>query len=282
MQSLQNPQLLLKIGDQPEFNIADKVQGLKYLGDNSTPTINNSYLDVPGIDGSILQYSTFSRYQIVANFFLRFSDWQDFKLAKHQFYRIFGQRKLIRMRTDVESSIVRFVYPNLPEIKPSQDYAHDALITMNFDNPSGYRYSLYRSDGTYSNDLDGVQFGMNLHENEDQYNYHFTTNNFRVYNASDIQVDPFGQKHDLKIISKFKGNSMKITNNTNGSEWSYTKASNGEENIVLDGISTTLNGNPASANTDYGNIILDAGWNDITVTGADSVDITFSFPFIYL
>ena len=49
MQSLQNPQLLLKIGNQPEFNIADKVQGLKYLGDNSTPTINNSYLDVPGI-----------------------------------------------------------------------------------------------------------------------------------------------------------------------------------------------------------------------------------------
>ena len=168
MQSLQNPQLLLKIGNQPEFNIADKVQGLKYLGDNSTPTINNSYLDVPGIDGSILQYSTFSRYQIVANFFLRFSDWQDFKIAKHQFYRIFGQRKLIRIRTDVESSIVRFVYPNLPEIKPSQDYAHDALITMNFDNPSGYRYSLYRSDGTYSNDLDGVQSGMNLHENEDQ------------------------------------------------------------------------------------------------------------------
>ena len=75
---------------------------------------------------------------------------------------------------------------------------------------------------------------------------------------------------------------MKITNNTNGSEWSYIKASNGEESIILDGINTTLNGNPASANTDYGNIILDTGWNDIAVTGADSVDITFSFPFIYL
>ncbi|MFR0770929.1 MAG: phage tail domain-containing protein [Limosilactobacillus pontis] len=90
---MQNPQLYLKIGDGPEFNIADKVQGLRYLGDNSTPTINNSYLDVPGVDGSQLQYSTFSRYQIAANFFLRFTDWQDFKLAKHQFYRLFGQRK---------------------------------------------------------------------------------------------------------------------------------------------------------------------------------------------
>ena len=280
--NVSNPELYLKIGDQDEFNIEDKVQGLTFLGDDSTPALANTYQEIPGLDGSKLQYTTFSRYQVVANFCIYFTDWEDYKLAKHQFYRLFTSRQLIRMRTDVESAIVRFVYPNLPEIKPDQNGSHFATFSMNFDNPSGFRYSLYRSDGTYSNDLDGVQFGMNLHENEDQYNYHFTTNNFRVYNASDIQVDPFGQKHDLKIISKFKGNSMKITNNTNGSEWSYTKASNGEESIVLDGINTTLNGIPASANTDYGNIILDTGWNDIAVTGADSVDITFSFPFIYL
>ncbi|OTA48252.1 phage tail domain-containing protein [Limosilactobacillus reuteri] len=280
--NVSNPELYLKIGDQDEFNIEDKVQGLTFLGDDSTPALANTYQEIPGLDGSKLQYTTFSRYQVVANFCIYFTDWEDYKLAKHQFYRLFTSRQLIRMRTDVESAIVRFVYPNLPEIKPDQNGSHFATFSMNFDNPSGFRYSLYRSDGTYSNDLDGVQFGMNLHMNDDQYNYHFTTNQFKVYNASDIQVDPFGQKHDLKIISKFKGNSMKITNNTNGSEWSYTKASNGEENIVLDGINTTLNGNPASTNTDYGNIILDTGWNDIAVTGADSVDITFSFPFIYL
>ena len=277
---MQNPQLYLKIGDQPEFNIADKVQGLRYLGDNSTPVINNSFLDVAGVDGSKLQYSTFSRYQIAANFFLRFTDWQDFKLAKHQFYRLFGQRKLIRMRTDVESSIVRFVYPNLPEIKPSQDYAHDALFTMNFDNPSGYRYSLYRSNSLYNFESKTVQFGeLGLDQIP---NYHFTATNFHVFNPSDIAIDPYGQKHDLQIVCHFNGNSMKITNSTNGSEWEYQKSSNGSENIILNGINTTLNGQPASANTDYGNLILDTGWNDITVTGANSVDITFSFPFIYL
>lgn len=187
---MQNPQLYLKIGDGNEFNIADKVQGLRYLGDNSTPVINNSFLDIAGVDGSQFQYSTFSRYQIVANFFLRFSDWQDFKLAKHQFYRIFGQRKLIRIRTDVESSIVRFVYPNLPEIKPSQDYAHDALITMNFDNPSGYRYSLYRSNSLYDFPSGSVQFGELGLDHAPV--YHFTTSNFQVFNPSDIAIDPYG------------------------------------------------------------------------------------------
>ena len=75
---------------------------------------------------------------------------------------------------------------------------------------------------------------------------------------------------------------MKITNKTNGSSYTYNNSSNGNEQIILDGISTTLNGNPASANTDYGTVTLETGWNDIDVSGADNVDITFSFPFIYL
>lgn len=277
---MQHPKLLLKIGNDPEFNIADKVQGLKYLGDNPTPVINNSFLDVSGVDGSQFQFTTFSRYQVPAKFLLRFNDWQDFKLAKHQFYRLFAQRKEIRMRTDVESSIVRFVYPNLPEIAPAEDGAHYSLFTMNFDNPSGYRYSLYRSNAVYDFSNDSLQFGeLSIDE---KFNYHFTSNTFRVYNPSDIAIDPFGQKHDLKVVCKFSGSSMKLLNTTNGSEWEYKKSSSGNDSIILDGINTTLNGDPASVNTDYGNLILDTGWNGFTVSGASSVDITFSFPFIYL
>lgn len=277
---MQHPKLLLKIGNDPEFNIADKVQGLKYLGDNPTPVINNSFLDVSGVDGSQLQFTTFSRYQVPAKFLLRFDDWQDFKLAKHQFYRLFAQRKEIRMRTDVESSIVRFVYPNLPEIAPAEDGAHYSLFTMNFDNPSGYRYSLYRSNAVYDFASGSIQFGEL--DTGEKPNYHFATNSFKVYNPSDIAIDPYGQKHDLQVVCHFSGNSMKIANASNGSEWEYTKPANSSDTIILNGINTTLNGQPASVNTDYGNLILDTGWNDFTVTGANSIDITFSFPFIYL
>ena len=186
------------------------------------------------------------------------------------------------MRTDVESAIVGFVYPTLQEIKPDQNGSHYAMFSMNFDNPSGFRYSLYRSDGTYSHDDDGVQFGMNLHNNEDQYNYHFTTKQFKVFNASDVPIDPWKYKSDLKIIVKFSGQSLKITNTTTNTEWTYKKPSNGQETIVLDGIFTTLNGNPASASSDYGTIRLATEWNSFTVDGADSFDITFSFPFVYI
>lgn len=277
--SVSNPELYLKIGDQDEFNIEDKVQGLTFLGDDSTPVLTNSYLDVPGVDGSQFQYSTFSRYQVVANFCLFFTDWQDYKLAKHQVNRLFSSRKMIRIRTDTEPAMVRFVMPNPPEIAPTEAEAHYASFTENFDNPSGYRYSLYRSDSLPSI-ANGWQFGMNLPEPLPS--YHFTNKSFKVYNASDIAIEPYKQKHDLRILFKFSGSQMKITNKTNGSSYTYNNSSNGNEQIILDGISTTLNGNPASANTDYGTVTLETGWNDIDVSGADNVDITFSFPFIYL
>lgn len=268
--------LYLKIGNQDEFDICEKVQGLHFLSDDSTPVTTNQFLEISGADGSQFQYATFGKYQVVANFFLEFKSWEDYKLAKHQINRIFSTKKLIRMRTNVESAIVRYVYPNFPEIKPISDGANSSTFSVNFDNPSGYRYSIDRSD-----ELSKVQYGMYLLDNIYP-EYRFTDKSFRVYNPSDIAIDPYLGKHDLKIISKFSGNSLKITNTTNGTSWSYNKSSNGSETILLDGIVTTINGNPATVNTDYGHIVLNTGWNDIVVSGTNSNDITFSFPFIYI
>lgn len=278
---MQKPKLYMKIGDEAEFDIADKVKGLKYLGDDSTLASTNQLLQVSGIDGAVYQYKTYSNYQVPAKFFLRFGNWQDYKLAKHQINRLFSSREKIRIRTDTEPAMVRFVVPNPPEIAPAEPEAHYTLFTENFDNPSGYRYSLYRSDSLDSYGEDGWQFGMNL-PSDGLPNYHFKSNSFKVYNASDITIDPYKQKHDLRILFKFNGPQMKLTNTTNGTSYTYKKASNGGEQIILDGITTTLNGNPASANTDYGTIVLEPKWNNINVSGAVSVDITFSFPFIYL
>ena len=276
---MQKPKLYMKIGDEAEFDIADKVKGLKYLGDDSTLASTNQLLQIPGIDGAVNQYKTYSNYQVPAKFFLRFEDWQDYKLAKHQINRLFSSREKIRIRTDTEPAIVRFVVPNPPEVAPTEAGAHYASFTENFDNPSGYRYSLYRSD-SLPNIANGWQFGMNLPKTLPS--YHFTSKSFKVYNASDIAIEPYKQKHDLRILFKFSGSQMKITNKTNGSSYTYKNSTNGNDQIILDGIITTLNGNPASANTDYGTVTLETGWNDIDVSGADNVDITFSFPFIYL
>lgn len=272
------PKLYLTPENGVEIDISKAIKGLKFLGDSSAPALVNNFEQNAGVDGQRLTTQTFDKTTINANFWLHWSDYYDYMLAKHEVYSLLSNRRMMRLRTDSEPAIVKYVYATPFDIQPSEPGANDSLFTIPFDNPSGYKFSAVNSDQLTA---DYAQFGMNLPADTDL-TYHFTSPQFMVYNASDITVDPYYQRHKLRIITRFTGDKCVITNNTNGTEWSYNAASDSTETIVLDGINTTLDGQPASAKTDYGNISLEPGWNSITVTGTTAVDITFSFPFIYL
>lgn len=279
---MSDPYIMIKVGDQQEINLCDQIPGLRYLGlddASSSPQFTNQYQDTTGTDGSPFVGQTFAKRTFSEKFWLSFSGYEDLVLAKHEFYRLFGSRKLVRVRTDTSPGKVYFGIPTPFDIAPISAGSNNANFSIPFDVPNGYRYSLYRSDALPST-ANGWQFGMNL---PDQLpSYHFTSTSFRVYNASDIKIDPYYQRHDLKITCKFNGNSLKLTNTTNGSVWTYSKSSDGNHAIVLNGVDTYLDGNLANVNTDYGTISLDPGWNSFTATGASGVDVTFSFPFVYL
>ncbi|BAP85952.1 phage tail protein [Paucilactobacillus hokkaidonensis JCM 18461] len=278
---MSKPKLYIKPEDADEFDISEVVSGLEFLGDDENPAPVNTYQQLTGLDGELDVSQTYDKNVINAKFWLHFGDWYDYKLTKHDVFRMLSSRKRLRIRTDAEPAIVKYVRVVPFEIAPVENGAHDALFTVSFDNPSGYKYSLARSDNLYTYDAELWQIGMNLPNGEDL-NYHFTTTNFQVYNASDVTIDPYWQHHDLKIICQFSGNSLKLTNTTNSTEWEYQKSATKSDTIIKDGITTTLNGSLASGNTDFGDIILEPGWNEISVTGTTDVDITFSFPFIYL
>lgn len=279
---MSDPYIMIKVGDHQEINLCDQIPGLRYLGlddASSSPQFTNQYQDTTGTDGSPFVGQTFAKRTFSEKFWLSFSEYEDLVLAKHEIYRLFGSRKLVRVRTDTSPGKVYFGIPTPFDIAPISAGSNNANFSIPFDVPNGYRYSLYRSDVLPST-TDGWQFGMNL---PDQLpSYHFTSTSFEVYNASDIAIDPYYQRHDLRVTCKFNGNSLKLTNTTNGSVWTYSKSNDGSHQIVLDGINTYLDGNLANVNTDYGTISLDPGWNSFTATGASSVDVTFSFPFIYL
>jgi|GEM_PF-963065 hypothetical protein len=281
------PFFKMKIGDSDEFDITDKIPGLTYLGvddASSSPQFTNNYQDLSGKDGSFFVGQTFAKRQFNERFILAYRNWEDYQLAKHEIYKLFGRRELIRVRTDVNNAKVYFGYANPFDIVPIQAGANYANLTIPFDLPKPYRYSLYRSDSPYTFRQSGWQFGMNLPSHPDSVSYQFTTNNFKVYNASDIKVDPYFQSHDLKIIIKFNGNSLKIHNKTTNTTWTYNESSDGKHVIIWDGqsLTTYLDGEQVNGKTDFGYISLDPEWNDIECTGANSIDITFSFPFIYL
>lgn len=275
------PWIKIKVGDQDEIDPSQAIPGLEFLGDTEAPAITNNYQENAGTDGSIFNYATYSKNTINANFHLRFRNWYNLKLAQHDIYRLLLSKHLIRIRTDAEPAIVKYVRAGNFEIKPTVDGSSSALFTVPFDNPSGYKYSLLNSDKLDSFAGDSWQMGMNLPSN-DTLSYHFTTSNFKVFNASDITIDPYYQRHELSIITKYTGSYLQLTNTTNNTSWRLNKSSKGGNTVILNGITTTIDGKPASNLTDYGNLALEPGYNNIKVSGATKMSITFSFPFIYL
>jgi Phage tail protein. len=57
---------------------------------------------------------------------------------------------------------------------------------------------------------------------------------------------------------------------------------NSNDTLMIDGINSYLNGDLADNQTNYGYISLATGWNSFKIISATDLDITFSFPFIYL
>lgn len=281
------PFFKMKIGQGDEFDITDKIPGLTYLGvddASSSPQFTNNYQDSSGKDGSYFVSQTFAKRTFSERFLLSFIDWEDYQLAKHEIYKLFGRRELIRVRTDINDAKVYFGYVDPFDIAPTESGSSFANFSIPFELPNPYRYSLYRSDSPYTFKQAGWQYGMNLPDNAENVGYHFTTNTFKVYNASDIRVDPYFQNNDLKIIIKFTGDSLQIHNKTTDTNWKYNESSDGSHTIIWDGqkLTTYLDGDQVNGKTDFGYLSLDPEWNDIECTGANSVDITFSFPFIYL
>jgi hypothetical protein len=281
------PFFKMKIGNGDEFDITDKVPGLSYLGlddGSSSPQFTNAYQDASGRDGSIFMGQTFAKRTFNERFLLSFRNWTDYQLAKHAIYKLFGSRQLTRIRTDTNPAKVYFGYVTPFDIAPTEAGSSFANFTIPFDVPAGYRYSLYRSDSPYTFKQNGWQFGMNLPVSPSNVGYHFTTNQFKVYNASDITVDPYYQNHDLQMIIRFTGSSLKIHNKTTNTTWTYNESSDSSHKIVWDGslLTTYLDDQQVNGKTDFGYIKLATGWNDIECTGANHLDITFSFPFIYL
>ncbi len=277
---MQRPHMWIKLPNQDEIDCETITKGLKFLQDDSDLSITNTYLDSAGIEGSVLERQTYSKTAVNANFWLHFGNWYDYKLAKHDIARVFGQKGLMRIRTDAEPYIVKYVYATSYTIKPIGDFYHDALFTIAFDNPSGLKYSLYRSDELV-NHSDGQQFGMNLPKDR-ALNYHWTSDSIDCYNPSDIAVDPYFGRRDIRTTIHFAGNSLKLENKTTGSVWTYKQSAGTGDTIVIDGINTYRNGELDNSHTDYGYLSLAPGSNSIQASGASSVDVTISFPFIYL
>lgn len=271
--------LYVKIDDENEVASNEITSHLTFLGLSESPSLIHNYRDDTMQDGQIWNYSRYGQTTVTVKFLLQWIDRKDYKLAKHEIFRVFAQKGIFRLRTGVEPDIVRYCRPGAFTIDSPPEDPNYLVFEIPFDNPTGLRFSRLHTDKMTKDNF----LSLNLNMTNQQQQYHFAgQTDFEVYNAGVITVDPEFQNHDLKITMKHSGGKFTIKNATTSTSWTYNKNLSGSDTIILNGINTYKNNKLDSSSTDYGYLTLKPGVNKIEVTGANDLDITFSFPYMYL
>ena len=206
------PKLFVKPPEGDEVDIESITSGLRFLDDDSDPILTTTYADDAGQDGVAYSYSSISKNIINARFWLHYGDWYDYKMKKHEIASFFMQKGLYRLRTDAEPGIVKYVRAGNFNIKNPEDRSHDIQFTIPFDNPSGVKESLGYSDQLMEYDTNLWQYGMNLPNGVDLKYHYVNQHQFRIYNPSDIMIDPIQRYHLQITVTGFHGKfDMRIT-----------------------------------------------------------------------
>lgn len=275
------PKLFIKPPNGDEIDAETITSGIHFLDDDSDPILTTTYTTDTGVDGSVYSTSQVGKNVINARFYLTYGDWYDYKMKKHEIAQFFMQKGLYRIRSDAEPGIVKFVRAGNFTIKNPEDRSHVVQFSIPFDNPSGVKWSLPYSDDLMNYDQNLWQYGMNLPNGVDL-KYHFVNqHSFRIWNASDIMIDPV-QRYGLKIVVTGQTGKFDMVNQTTGDEIVYVKGLQPSDQLVWDGLYCYLNGELCTDSTNLAWMRLASGWNEFKIYGYNKVDIRFHFRFVYL
>lgn len=275
------PKLFIKPPNGDEIDAETITSGLHFLDDDSDPILTTTYTTDTGVDGSVYSTSQVGKNAINARFYLTYGDWYDYKMKKHEIAQFFMQKGLYRIRSDAEPGIVKFVRAGNFTIKNPEDRSHVVQFSIPFDNPSGVKWSLPYSDDLMTYDQNLWQYGMNLPNGIDL-KYHFVNeHHFKIWNASDITIDP-AQRYGLKIIVTGQTGKFDMVNQTTGDEIVYVNSLQPNDQLVWDDMYCYCNGELCTDSTNLAWMRLASGWNEFKIYGYNKVDIRFRFRFVYL
>lgn len=275
------PKLFIKPPDGDEIDAETITSGLHFLDDDSDPILTTTYTTDIGVDGSVYSTSQVGKNVINARFYLTYGDWYDYKMKKHEIAQFFMQKGLYRIRSDAEPGIVKFVRAGNFTIKNPEDRSHVVQFSIPFDNPSGVKWSLPYSDDLMNYDQNLWQYGMNLPNGIDLKYRFVNEHHFKIWNASDITIDP-AQRYSLKIIVTGQTGKFDMVNQTTGDEIVYVNSLQPNDQLVWDDMYCYVNGELCTDSTNLAWMRLASGWNEFKIYGYNKVDIRFHFRFVYL
>ncbi|APX72089.1 phage tail family protein [Companilactobacillus allii] len=253
--------------------------GRTFCYDWDIPLVNpvEQFQKINTRDGQNLNSSSFDSRDITttwiidsnskAEFLQRFHEIQKFFMSRDGFWLSFGNQPAYKYR--VKTRVFTPTYFN----------DRSASISIIFNNYTGMKESTGTSLEIFDSTKDFFDFGMGI-PNTDNLKWKFNTNNFNVFNPSDLVIDPLSQHHFLKIHIKGVGIPT-IVNKTTGETFSYSKYLSGNDELVVDGVDPVINGIADGINSNHGTISLNRGYNEFDISGLSNFEVSFEFYFIY-
>jgi hypothetical protein len=244
----------------------------------SAPVITQNYITNPGLDGQIeAGTATFGARTVSVNFLFKGADLFDFELGCRSIHAFLFEREPYYIRSTLMPGFRYKVVAK--QYDPTRINITDMTFTVDFDLPTGFREAWKETlEAPFTFDGEAWQVGMNL-PTADDLSYVFSSNNFSVYNASDIVINPLNH-HTLDIALTCTG-APTITNQTTGDKFTYNKIMTSSDALLLSGFDPYLNNVRCGRDTNHGVITLAKGWNQFAVTGCSNPVIAFNIRFLY-
>ncbi|GAB9260888.1 phage tail family protein [Ligilactobacillus animalis] len=210
-------------------------------------------------------------------------------ITAHDVYDLELQR--LELKKILDSSESFYVYSDrIPHLRwevvadsfqfPQTSNFWRATASINLVCPSGFAESRGTTLDTLMYDTEKWGLGMNIPNGVDlRYTFKNETN-FRVYNASNI--DLLADNKPVQII--FKGNvanKLTITNKTTGQIFEFSRPLDTGNTLILDGLIPIEDDMQMYYASNHGFIDFKKGWNEISVAGASDFTISFKTRFYY-
>ena len=212
---------------------------------------------------------------------IKAADKIDFRLLRNEVFATFDVGSAFYVaESDVPSRVLKVVVDEsyIPD-RLTEEYADFDINCRTLDSvfwESKYT-TLELHDSGFAHSAE--KYGLVDNIDVEKVQYRFTSNNFTVYNAGNVTVEPESMFLHIFVAST-TGDSITITNNTTGESFALNRKMNARH-IQVNGMVVTDGTTQVFRDTNKRFISLAPGDNSISVTGATFNEIRFNFKYYY-
>ncbi len=225
---------------------------LDFIVESLSP--EHTYSTVQGADGIANIDTVYNGRAILAKFYLKADNNDDYLTYRDEVYKLFRQRDELTIIDNRQPHKHWNVQVSAPftignELSPNKGVFELELISK----------TIYATGELY------------------QETFTPTNNKFIIFNDGDFEID--GTQHHLIITFQGASDKFRIRNNLNSSQWQYLKETTEIDELKLERVYPYKNSKDIYEDTSGGYLILERGSNEIQVFGAIG-EYTVSFEFL--